>query len=421
MDLTEMITLEEAAEYIKKETNVFTNSENIIIKSLNSNTLSVNGYANNLFLIKNKINNKKVVLKQVLPYVRKAAIENVNIPLPKDRIYSEFYSLKFWRGCCSGFVPEVYYFDSNNNIIIFEYIEGMDLLRSALIKRKKLKNIDNQIAIFLARTAFYSSKYFLDEEQFNGLSNFFDQSETINIWDDLIFNRAILEPDNRAVNPLIKEKVSTFCQDKKIISKTKEIRSVFNNTKSALIHGDFHSSNIFVKNNKVTIFDTEFAGYGLPSFDMGRLIANLILNYSSLLGFEYNPKRKGYQIYILKFIKRVYNIFKFKLIRLFKMEVNSSSVKIEKYFNEYLYQMLSFISLTIISRLYDEGLCLDLKRIKKLKQRAIAQEFAVRISKKILYNNKTIGNIDDLIILIEKENYKFQYNKIKKWVVKAAQ
>jgi len=154
---------------------------------------------------------------------------------------------------------------------------------------------------------------------------------------------------------------------------------------------------------------------------MGRLIANLILNYSSLLGFEYNPKRKGYQIYILKFIKRVYNIFKFKLIRLFKMEVNSSSVKIEKYFNEYLYQMLSFISLTIISRLYDEGLCLDLKRIKKLKQRAIAQEFAVRISKKILYNNKTIGNIDDLIILIEKENYKFQYNKIKKWVVKAAQ
>ncbi|PUU86676.1 MULTISPECIES: phosphotransferase [Halanaerobium] len=380
MDLTEMITLEEAAEYIKKETNVFTNSENIIIKSLNSNTLSVNGYANNLFLIKNKINNKKVVLKQVLPYVRKAAIENVNIPLPKDRIYSEFYSLKFWRGCCSGFVPEVYYFDSNNNIIIFEYIEGMDLLRSALIKRKKLKNIDNQIAIFLARTAFYSSKYFLDEEQFNGLSNFFDQSETINIWDDLIFNRAILEPDNRAVNPLIKEKVSTFCQDKKIISKTKEIRSVFNNTKSALIHGDFHSSNIFVKNNKVTIFDTEFAGYGLPSFDMGRLIANLILNYSSLLGFEYNPKRKGYQIYILKFIKRVYNIFKFKLIRLFKMEVNSSSVKIEKYFNEYLYQMLSFISLTIISRLYDEGLCLDLKRIKKLKQRAIAQEFAVRIS-----------------------------------------
>jgi len=81
----------------------------------------------------------------------------VEIPLPKKRIYSEFYSLKFWRGCCSGFVPEVYYFDSNNNIIIFEYIEGMDLLRSALIKRKKKKNIDNQIAIFLARTAFYKN------------------------------------------------------------------------------------------------------------------------------------------------------------------------------------------------------------------------------------------------------------------------
>ncbi len=300
MNLEEMITAKEAVEYIQEKTNIFANSKNIYAKNLNSNTLSVNGYANNLFLIKDE-NNNKVVLKQVLSYVRKAALENVEIPLPKKRIYSEFYSLKFWRDSCPGYVPEVYFFDDNNNIIIFEYIENMFLLRSALIKRRRFENIDDKIASFLAKTAFYSSKYFLKEKEFNRLSNFFNKSDTINIWDDLIFIRAVLKPENRSINPFIKDKILDYRQDQKIIRKTKEIRSIFKNKKISLMHGDFHSSNIFVDENKIKIFDTEFAGFGLPSFDMGRLIGNLLLNYSSLLGMDYNLHRKKYQNYIFTF------------------------------------------------------------------------------------------------------------------------
>lgn len=421
MELKEMLNLEEAVQYIKEKTDIFTNSKNLSVKSLNSNTLSVNGYANNLFLIKNENNGKKVVLKQILPYVRKAAMENVKIPLPKNRIYSEFYSLKFWEGSCPGYVPAVYFFDSNNNILIFEYIEQMDLLRSGLIKRKRFKNIDNKIALFLAKTAFYSSKYFLNENEFNKLLNFFNKSDSIKVWDDLIFNRAILKPRNRSVNPLIKDKILNYRHDKRIISKTEEIRSIFKNEKISLMHSDFHSSNIFVADNKIKIFDTEFAGYGLPSFDMGRLIGNLFLNYSSLLGLDYSVQRKKYQEYILKLISNIYNSFKYKLSRLFEKKSNSSSVNIKKYFNEYLYQMLSFVSLTIISRLYDEGLCLDFKKIEDIKKRTVAQEFAIKLAKEIFYNNKEIESIEELIIIVEKINYRFQYNKIKNLVKKIAQ
>jgi len=419
MKLDEMLTLEEAAEYINEKTNIFLDLNSISIKSLNSNTLSVNGFANNLFLIENKNNGKKVVLKQVLPYVRKAAVENVEIPLPKKRIYSEFYSLKFWRETCPSFVPEVYFFDGENNIIIFEYIEGMELLRSSLIKGKRVKNVEGEIASFLAKTAFYSSKYFLDEQQFYGLLNFFNKTESIKVWDDLIFVRTILQPEKREINPLIKEKILNYCQDKKIINKVKEIRFTFNNKKLSLIHGDFHSSNIFIKNNKIKIFDTEFAAYGLPSFDMGRLIGNLILNYSSLLGLEYSFQRKKYQKYLLKFIEKVYNSFEYRLGSLFKLKSNLSSVETEKYFDKYLYQTLSFISLTIISRLYDGGLCLDLKRIKDLKNRTIAQEFAIKVSREIFYRNREIKNIGELVTIVEKLNYEFQYNKIKELVTRA--
>lgn len=420
MNLNEMITEKEAVEYIKEKSKIFANSKQISAKNLNSNTLSVNGYANNLFLIKDE-NNNKVVLKQVLSYVRKAALENVEIPLPKKRIYSEFYSLKFWRNTCPGYVPEVYLFDDNNNIIIFEYIEKMFLLRSALIRRKRFENIDDKIASFLAKTAFYSSKYFLKEKEFNRLSNFFNKSDTINVWDDLIFIRAVLKPENRSINPFIKDKILEYRQDQKIIRKTKEIRSIFKNKKISLMHGDFHSSNIFVDENKIKIFDTEFAGFGLPSFDMGRLIGNLFLNYSSLLGMDYNVHRKKYQKYILKFVSNMYNSFKDKFSKLIYRKADLSFMNLEEYFSEYLYQTLSFISLTIISRLYDEGLCLDLKKIENIEKRTIAQEFAIIISKEIFYNNKKIKDIEELINMVEKINYSFQYTKIKKWVVKAAQ
>ena len=399
MNLNEMITEKEAVEYIKEKRKIFANSKQISAKNLNSNTLSVNGYANNLFLIKDE-NNNKVVLKQVLSYVRKAALENVEIPLPKKRIYSEFYSLKFWRNTCPGYVPEVYLFDDNNNIIIFEYIEKMFLLRSALIRRKRFENIDDKIASFLAKTAFYSSKYFLKEKEFNRLSNFFNKSDTINVWDDLIFIRAVLKPENRSINPFIKDKILEYRQDQKIIRKTKEIRSIFKNKKISLMHGDFHSSNIFVDENKIKIFDTEFAGFGLPSFDMGRLIGNLFLNYSSLLGMDYNVHRKKYQKYILKFVSNMYNSFKDKFSKLIYRKADLSFMNLEEYFSEYLYQTLSFISLTIISRLYDEGLCLDLKKIENIEKRTIAQEFAIIISKEIFYNNKKIKDIEELINMV---------------------
>jgi 5-methylthioribose kinase len=297
----------------------------------------------------------------------------------------------------------------------------MFLLRSALIKRKRFENIDDKIASFLAKTAFYSSKYFLKEKEFNGLLNFFNKSDTINVWDDLIFIRAILNPQNRSINPSIRDKVLDYRQDQTIIRKTKKIRSVFKNKRISLMHGDFHSSNIFVEKNKIKIFDTEFAGYGLPAFDMGRLIGNLLLNYSSLIGLNYSVHRKKYQSYILKLISNIYNLFKHKLSKLIHRKSNSLFMSLEEYFNEYFYQMLSFASLTIISRLYNEGLCLDLKKIEDIKKRTVAQELAIKLSKVIFYNNEKIKSMDELIIMIEKINYSFQYNKIKNWVIKAAQ
>ncbi|MFW5961444.1 MAG: phosphotransferase [bacterium] len=419
MDLNELLNQKEALAYIKEETDIFADLKNLNISSLNANTLSVNGFANNLFLIEDKKSGKKVVLKQLLPYVRKAALENVNIPLPEGRIYSEIFSLKFWRGSFPGYVPEVYHFDSKNNIIIFEYIEKMLLLRSALIKGKRFSKLADHISTFLAKTAFYSSQHFLSKEEFDKLLKFFSSSDSIEIWDLLIFQGAILAAEDKNINPYLEQKIIQFRGDKTIIKKTKEIRSLFKNTKESLIHGDFHTSNIFVGENKIKIFDTEFAGYGPPAFDMGRLLGNILLNYSSLLGMNYSLQRKKYQNYLLQLIEKIYTLFENKFSRLIQGKTDCSSSFLEDYFDKYLYQVLSLAALVMIMRIYEEGLCLDFKRIESVKKRAVGQEFVIELARKILYQNKEIKNITKLCQLTADFSYQYQVDKVKSQVLKA--
>src|SRR6056297_3093955 len=107
MLLNDLIKKEDAAKYIKKNTDLFNQNSRITASNLHSQSLSVNSLANNLILLEDKDNHKKVIFKQVLPFVRQAAEDNVYIPLPKERIYSEYFSIKLMGLICPGYVPKI--------------------------------------------------------------------------------------------------------------------------------------------------------------------------------------------------------------------------------------------------------------------------------------------------------------------------
>ena len=54
----------------------------------------------------------------------------------------------------------------------------------------------------------------------------------------------------------------------------------------SLLHGDLHTGSIMVSKNETKIIDPEFAFYGPMGFDIGALIANLLMNYFSQNGHE---------------------------------------------------------------------------------------------------------------------------------------
>lgn len=418
MALDLLMDEKKAVEYIQENTDIFLKTSNLYAEVLNANTLSVDGYANNIIMVKDRYTGRTVILKQVLPYVRAAKEDDVNIPLPEERIYVEFYSLKLWEDICPGFVPQVYFFDRKNNIIVFEYIENMELLRSALIKEKKISVLPEQIAYFLSRTAFFSSELFLKKEEKSSFINFFAQSNADKIWNDLIFNKNIDLPDEKNINLFIKDEIKKFYQDDDIKNEIKKLSKIFSQKKDALIHSDFHTSNIFVNNKEIKVFDAEFSTYGPPSFDMGRLVGNLILNYASLISMDYSLGKKEYQFYILSLIKKIYKEFKSSFSILVKEYYNDKEDYLIEYFKTHLSETIGFAACTAITRIKNTGLCLDFERIDNLEKRAIGQKFIIMLTSKLLEKRDRFNNIKELIDFISDFRLEYEINIIVKDILK---
>ena len=412
MLLNDLIKKEDAAKYIKENTDLFNQNSRITASNLHSQSLSVNSLANNLILLEDKDNHKKVIFKQVLPFVRQAAEDNVYIPLPKERIYSEYFSIKLMGLICPGYVPKIYYFDREKNILLIEYIYGFEILRSAFIRGKKFDHLGKQLGEFLAKKDFFTSKLFLAKQDFDILSDFFNKSKGIEVWDKLLFRGSLLEALNKEINPLLKEKIEVFRNKEFVIKEVEKIRSIFKSKKQCLVHADLHTSNIFVCKDKIKIFDSEYAMYGPASYDMARLLSNIILNYSSIIGMEYDPKKKDYQDYLLNLIEEIYNIYKNKYSNLVKKHSDYNDSYLNNYFKEYLSEVISLTACTIIMRIYEAGLCLDFKQISNLKTRAVGQGFIIELAEELFAKNKDLKTIKEFKNFISELSLKYQVRSI---------
>ena len=67
----------------------------------------------------------------------------------------------------------------------------------------------------------------------------------------------------------------------------------FMSSAEALIHGDLHTGSIMVTDNETKVIDPEFAFYGPMGFDVGAVLANLLMSYFASAGHERSPANGG--------------------------------------------------------------------------------------------------------------------------------
>jgi 5-methylthioribose kinase len=217
-----------------------------------------------------------VVVKQALPYLR---LVGDSWPLPLERSYFESLALIEQARAAPGLTPRLYATDRVGAAIVMEYLTPHVILRKALIKGQALPNFADHMSTFLANSLFKTSDLYLPAARKKQLMGEFAANIALcKITEDLVFTDPYrIAPSNRWTSPQLDDAAAAFRADGPLKAEVQALKLKFLTSGEALVHGDFHTGSIMVTDTDTRAIDPEFAFFGPMGFDVGALLANLLI------------------------------------------------------------------------------------------------------------------------------------------------
>ncbi len=376
---------ENAIEYVWKYTSVFTAGEELVATVLAGDRASVDGAANRILRVESKSTNHSVIVKQVLPFIRAAKENGIDLPISVKRLQTEVQYMQVAKKISASISPEIYAWDQESGTLLMEDLRRMKILRFELMAGRKFSEFPEGMGDFLGAIAFVTSDLYLDPWEKRSLEEHFNQANTKPLWGKFMFDDTVLANQANPINPLVRSWVDQLYQDEAVRREVRGLKSIFNQQHQCLIHTDLHTSNIFVSKDELKVFDSEFARFGPIGFDLGRLIGSLVLNFASLLGYTEweEERRKDYQAYLLETIQSLYESFEQTYLRFWDEHQPKRKEPKQRMRDMIFQQTLGFTACTMMARIYDGGLCFDFKRIESLEDRAKGQRFIIEMAKRL--------------------------------------
>lgn len=414
-------TSQEAIDYIQQQTTLFAPNARLSARTVTEQVGESDGYVNIIHVIKDVDSQKSVALKQVLPYVRAVQEAGGHWPLPMTRMNVETAVFQLWRSLSPELIPDIYWKDEENGILIMEDLSSFNLLRFSLMRRQKFPHVAKTLGTFLGKNAFYFSDQFLEPVQKHELAQALANPQMHALFDHFIFEETFFH--KKSVNPLVEDEVTQLLADEALQREVLLLRNRYNSCPQTIIHNDFHTSNICVSETAVKIFDAESATFGPIGFDLGRLIGNLILNYASWEGVNTitSAEKDDFRNYLLESITELYQQFAQTFSTLWLAEARPEYRRVESFLNVYLRQVLQdlvgYAGCVCLARIYDDAECYEYQKFPTTEQKADAQRLAIRLTKALIMRRTQIETIHDLTALIEETAFAYRLEKVVKRVV----
>jgi len=361
------------------------------------------GNLNLVFLIRDITSNRSVILKQALPY---AKVVGESWPLTLDRARIEHDALLLQAAHCPDLVPHVYAFDGNLALTAMEDLSSHLIMRKGLIEGKRYPLFAAHIGRFLAQTLFFSSDLGLNQQLKKQRVQQFINPELCKISEDLIFDHPYKNAETNHFNPLIREEVEKIWRNDPLKLEIALLREKFLTHAQALLHGDLHTGSIFITETSTKVIDPEFAFYGPMGFDIGAVIANLLLNYAAQeVWMADRHAREDYCHYLLQTIRDIWHCFQTLFIDLWAKHGIDETTAVSGFRDMYMKRLLQdtagFAGCKMIRRVIGLAHVADLQTIAGPQARAKAELIALSIGQKLVLNNRHMKSIDDLIHAVQ--------------------
>lgn len=387
------LTENEAVAYAKKIPGLFENGSELICREIGDGNLNL------VFHIQEEQSGKSLILKQALPY---AKVVGESWPLTLDRARIESEALKLEGSLVPDLVPKVY--DSNEQLAltVMEDLSDHVIMRSGLMQGNKYPLFAANISEFLAHTLFFTSDLAMNQQEKKAAVQRFINPELCKITEDLIFDHPYTDADTNHFNPAIKDEVTAIWQDRELHLEVAKLREKFLVSAQALLHGDLHTGSIFVTETSTKVIDPEFAFYGPMGFDIGAVLANLLLNYAAQEGWSTDQTTKqAFRDYLLQTIREIWASFESTFLRLWDQHGKDRMLQTKAFQQYYMQRLLQdatgYAGCKMIRRVVGLAHVADLDKIENPEQREKAERIALSIGRQLIKNHSGAQSIEQML------------------------
>lgn len=390
------LTLDEAMQLSRTVLDLFDANSKLTCQEIGDGNLNL------VFHITDTHSRNSVIVKQALPY---AKIVGESWPLSLDRARIEREILQEEYKICPGSVPQVYYYDDELALTIMEDLSDHEIMRKGLIEGNHYPLFSKHIGEFMARTLFYTSDLAMDQSLKKEKVKKFVNPDQCKITEDLIFEEPYRFSERNSYSPSIEDEAEALRTDNELHLEIAILREKFLAQAQALLHGDLHTGSIFVTPESTKVIDPEFAYYGPIGFDIGAILANLLLHYVSVPGWikdEAAASARAEELLLM--VQNVWTEFERSFCDLWDQDVQDYMARTKGYQEFYVAKLLQdsagFAGSKMIRRIVGLAHVADIDTINDETIREQAERKALSIGKNLVKNHRRITSITDFMNLV---------------------
>jgi len=365
------------------------------------------GNLNLVFIVKGA--NAGVAVKQALPYVR---LVGESWPLPLSRAHYEHMALSEQARLTGKLVPEILHYDSEQALIVMELLEPHIIMRRGMITATVYPKFAEDISTFMARTLYLTSDLALTADRRKAMIGAFSGNTALcKITEDLIFTDPYRVAElNRWTSPQLDGFAKRWREDVELKIAVSRLKLKFLSYAEAMLHGDLHTGSVMLTPDDTRIIDPEFAFVGPMGFDVGAVIANLLLNYFSHDGYEESPgARDAYRDWVLETTETVWIRFRETFLDLWRTNPTGDAyppslfadaagqaaleAERQRYMDRLWTDTVGFASAKMIRRILGLAHNIDLEWIKDSDRRALCEARALTLARDMMVNTGSYGSI----------------------------
>lgn len=389
------LTEAQAIEYARRIPQLFQAGADLASQEIGDGNLNL------VFRITEAATGKSIILKQALPY---AKVVGESWPLTLDRARIESEALMIEETLNPDLVPHVYAYDADLALTVMEDLSDHVIMRRGLIEGNQYPLFAEHIGRFLANTLFFTSDLGKNQQEKKIQLGRFINPELCKITEDLIFDDPYRDAETNNFEAPIRDAAEQLWADKELHFEVAILRNKFLTQAQALLHGDLHTGSIFIKPDSTKVIDPEFAYYGPMGFDIGAVLANLLLNFAAQEGWSKDEEsRSAYRAYLTETVKDVWTHFEQNFRTLWNehgVDRVFTAPGYQDYFmSNLLRDTVGFAGAKMVRRVIGLAHVADIDKIEDAAARERAQRMALTIGTASIRANRQVTSIDELIAI----------------------